>query len=107
MSRKVVPLDAAQRLKQAVEAQLAKQGRLPNGERLLAQGEGWREGEVVRVTFDDHATTDQIKVRVWYTKEDGSLAPGRQGIHLPIAELPNLVAVLTLGVDGLVRHLGT
>ena len=50
--------------------------------------------ETIRVSIDQFNGRDVVDVRSWYTDKSGELKPGRSGICLSVAHLPELADAL-------------
>ncbi len=50
--------------------------------------------EVVHVSVDHYRGHDLLNLRVWYESDDGTMRPGRQGLALRLALVPELLEAL-------------
>lgn len=51
-------------------------------------------GEVIRAAVSFFKGVQMLQVRVWYRTDSGELAPGRNGINLPVTEYAQLRAAV-------------
>lgn len=60
----------------------------------------WPKGkETVQVRLDTYNKRNIIDVRCWYSDDAGNLKPGRSGITLQTAQLPQLSAALVKALE--------
>lgn len=60
---------------------------------LLIGTFGWKQGEEVRV-YLRHFHGPRADVRIWFKSDEGDFHATKKGVMLPVAKLPDLVAIL-------------
>jgi len=45
---------------------------------------------LLRVVLNEYRGRERVDVRLWYEGQDGSWNPGREGVNLPVQQLPEL-----------------
>ena len=56
--------------------------------------------EEIRLSLDDFKGQQLVNLRVWFTAEDGTMRPGRQGIAFRLELLPAVLAALGKTLEG-------